>query len=50
MQERERRTLVSYHGQQDRAARLAKIADRTKSIDGLPVRVQTAMPEWDPVQ
>lgn len=45
--ERERPTLVRYHGQQDPAARLAKIADRTHSIDGLPVRVQTVMPEWD---
>jgi hypothetical protein len=45
--ETERQTLVKYHGQQDPAARLAKIADRTKSIDGLPVRVQTAMPDWD---
>lgn len=48
--ERERKTLVKYHGQQEPAARLAKIADRTHSIDGLPVRVQTAMPGWDPVQ
>ena len=45
--EKERPTLVKYHGQQDPAARLAKIADRTRSIDGLPVRVQTMMPEWD---
>ena len=45
--ERERPTLVKYHAQQDPAARLAKIAGRTQSIDGLPVRVQTMMPEWD---
>lgn len=45
--DRERHTLVKYHGQQDPAARLAKIADRTHSIDGLPVRVQTVMPAWD---
>ncbi|HTU09290.1 MAG TPA: pyridoxamine 5'-phosphate oxidase family protein [Allosphingosinicella sp.] len=45
--EKERHTLVKYHGQQDPAARLAKIAGRTRSIDGLPVRVQTMMPEWD---
>jgi hypothetical protein len=45
--ERERPTLVKYHGQQDPAARLAKIAGRTKSIDGLPVRVQTLIPDWD---
>jgi hypothetical protein len=45
--EKERHTLVKYHGQQDPAARLAKTAGRTQSIDGLPVRVQTVMPEWD---
>ena len=45
--EKERHTLVKYHGQQDPAARLAKIAGRTQSIDGLPVRVQTTMPAWD---
>jgi len=45
--ERERATLVKYHGQQDPAARLAKIAGRTSSIDGLPVRVQSLIPEWD---
>jgi hypothetical protein len=45
--EKERPTLVKYHAQQDPAARLAKISGRTKSIDGLPVRVQTIIPEWD---
>jgi hypothetical protein len=45
--EKERRTLVKYHAQQDPAARLARIAERTHSIDGLPVRVQTSMPGWD---
>ena len=45
--ERERPTLVKYHAQQEPAARLAKIAGRTQSIDGLPVRVQTIIPEWD---
>jgi len=45
--ESERPTLVKYHGQQDPAARLAKIAGRTRSIDGLPVRVQTLIPDWD---
>lgn len=40
----ERATLVKYHAQQDPAARLAKIAGRTASIDGLPVRVQTEIP------
>ena len=42
--EKERDTLVRYHAQQDPAERLAKIASRNKSIDGLPVRVQTVMP------
>ena len=45
--EKERHTLVKYHSQQDPAARLARIAGRTQSIDGLPVRVQTVIPEWD---
>ena len=45
--EKERPTLVKYHAQQDPAARLAKLAKRTRSIDGLPVRVQTVIPEWD---
>ena len=41
--DKERTTLAKYHAQQDPAERLAKIAGRTKSIDGLPVRVQTRM-------
>lgn len=45
---RPRDTLVRYHAQQEPEARLAKIAGRTASIDGLPVRVQTAMPAFDP--
>jgi len=45
--ERERPTLVKYHAQQDPVARIAKTSSRTRSIDGLPVRVQTVMPEWD---
>ena len=45
--EKERQTLVKYHAQQDPVARLAKTASRTRSIDGLPVRVQTVMPEWE---
>ncbi|CAN5553268.1 pyridoxamine 5'-phosphate oxidase family protein [soil metagenome] len=44
--EKERDTLVRYHAQQVPEERLAKIAGRTKSIDGLPVRVQTTMPDW----
>ncbi len=38
--EKERQTLAKYHASQDPAERLAKITGRTKSIDGLPVRVQ----------
>jgi hypothetical protein len=45
--DRERPTLAKYHAQQDPAKRLAKIASRTHSIDGLPVRVQTSIPDWD---
>jgi hypothetical protein len=41
--DRERETLSKYHAQQDPEERLAKIADRNKSIDGLPVRVQDRM-------
>ncbi len=41
--EKERDTLVRFHAQQDPAERLAQIAERNKSIDGLPVRVQTVM-------
>ena len=42
--DRERETLSKYHAQQDPTERLTKIAERTSSIDGLPVRVQTLMP------
>jgi Pyridoxamine 5'-phosphate oxidase len=42
--ERERQTLSKYHAQQDPIERLAKIAERTTSIDGLPIRVQDRMP------
>ncbi len=42
--DRERETLSKYHAQQDPAERLALIAGRTESIDGLPVTVQTSMP------
>ena len=42
--EKERATLTKYHAQQDPDERLAKIAERNRSIDGLPVRVQTLMP------
>ncbi len=42
--ERPRETLVKYHAQQVPEERLAKVARRTASIDGLPVRVQTRIP------
>lgn len=45
--EAERQTLVRYHAQQEPAARLAKIAARDRSIDGLPQRVQATIPAWD---
>ena len=40
----ERQTLSKYHKAQDPAERLAVIAGRTQSIDGLPVRAQTFLP------
>jgi len=42
--DKERTTLSRFHAQEDPDERLAKIAERNKSIDGLPVRVQTSMP------
>jgi hypothetical protein len=45
--DKERRTLSRYHAQQVPADRLAKIAERDRSIDGLPIRVQTVMPAHD---
>jgi hypothetical protein len=42
--EKERATLTRYHAQDDPVERLAKTAKRTRSIDGLPTRVQTVMP------
>lgn len=44
--ERERQTLSKYHAQQEPAAYLAKMASRTRSIDGLPVRPQAQVPVW----
>jgi hypothetical protein len=44
--DRERETLSKYHAADDPVARLAKSAERMTSIDGLPVRVQTVMPDW----
>lgn len=46
--ERERQTLTKYHAALDPAERLAEIQERTHSIDGLPVRLQTSMPYDDP--
>ncbi len=40
----ERETLSKYHRGISEADRLAKIADRTTSIDGLPVRLQDRIP------
>ena len=45
--EGERPSLVKYHSQQEPTERLARIAERISSIDGLPVRVQTRIPDWD---
>ena len=42
--ERERQTLSRYHAAQDPVARLETISTRTRSIDGLPLRVQTSLP------
>ncbi len=42
--ERERTTLSRYHSTISEADRLARIAGRTTSIDGLPVRLQTRIP------
>jgi hypothetical protein len=42
--DRERQTLSKYHAQQDPDDRLAKLAMRTQSIDGLPTTPQTVMP------
>ena len=42
--EAERQTLSKYHAQQDPVERLAKLAERTTSIDGLPQRVQSHLP------
>jgi hypothetical protein len=42
--DRERTTLSKYHGATTDEQRLAKYAGRTRSIDGLPVRVPTVVP------
>ena len=43
--DKERETLSKYHRSYDPETRMAKIADRTRSIDGLPVRVQSHIPK-----
>ena len=45
--ERERDTLTKFHAAQDPTERLDKIQGRNRSIDGLPVRLQTSMPYND---
>jgi predicted pyridoxine 5'-phosphate oxidase superfamily flavin-nucleotide-binding protein len=40
----ERQTLRKYHRQDDPVARLASYQDRTRSIDGLPVRPPSMLP------
>jgi len=42
--DRERPTLSHYHAAITEAERLARIKDRTRSIDGLEVRLQTRVP------
>lgn len=42
--DRERQTLSKYHAADDPEKRLRKVAKRTESIDGLPVRPQTRLP------
>jgi hypothetical protein len=43
--DRERDTLNRAHQSSDRETRVKKLATRTKSIDGLPVRIQTEFPD-----
>jgi hypothetical protein len=45
--EGQRETLAKYHARQVPEERLAKIAGRTQSIDGLAVRVPSLMPHAD---
>lgn len=42
--DRERQTLSKYHAQQDPQARLAVLASRSRSIDGLPTTPQAFIP------
>ena len=43
--DRERDTLSRAHMSKGREERVQKLSTRTKSIDGLPVRIQTAFPD-----
>jgi hypothetical protein len=45
--ERERETLSKVHRQMSAEAYAEKVANRTRSIDGLPVRLQTVFPGRD---
>jgi Pyridoxamine 5'-phosphate oxidase len=47
--ERERTTLVKYHASSDPEERLEKIKDRTRSIDGLPIRAPTRVARFSKV-
>jgi Pyridoxamine 5'-phosphate oxidase len=42
--DRERQTLSKFHAAQDHDERMAALATRTQSIDGLPQRVQSHIP------
>jgi hypothetical protein len=42
--DRERQTLSKYHAQMSDAERMAKYAERVKSIDGLPTRAAARLP------
>jgi hypothetical protein len=43
--ERERPTLLKYHARQTEAERIEELAGPTRSIDGLPVRRATVLPQ-----
>jgi len=44
--ERERQTLSKYHAADDPVARIEKVKGRTRSIDGLPIKVPTKVAEF----
>ena len=43
--ERERQTLSKYHAKQTEAERIEELAGPVASIDGLPVRIRTVLPD-----